>query len=246
MPAPSDHTLEALQKSGGLHDSAEGDRQSSPSPGDPELVRRRRFKSDLISWINGLVDAKILSHEEAEFRMREELDQLRHDLLHSVVFDQGLTDPLDVYSSAHSATPESASASHSYEKSLMSSDPCDIYSSASGLPTQLPAQAPQLYKERPRDESIVEFLRRVWRPWIEARLLSRADLRRFDPQAYTALYNWRQIGGLPEDVRLPTLREVNDRRLREGGIGDLRALRLVESRLRRGTPVPPMPILRDN
>jgi hypothetical protein len=161
-----------------------------------------------------MVDKGILSQDDAEFFVRREVSSLRkpRTVLQFFIFDQGLSPDL-------------------------LTDQCDIYSPGV-FPNSLPEQAPELYKNSPRHETILDFLRRVWKPWIDAGLLSRSDLRQLDPKAYTAVYNWLHRNGLPEDLRLPTKREVNDRRLRDEGITTLRMARMVESRLRRGIPVP--------
>ena len=78
------------------------------------------------------------------------------------------------------------------------------------LPTQLPERAPELFRPsrgRPKKgaEDIVSFLQRVWKPWIDAGLLTRTDLKRLDPAAYLAVKNQLYAGELPQGVRVPTL-----------------------------------------
>jgi len=79
------------------------------------------------------------------------------------------------------------------------------------LPSELPPSAPERYMDRPtseatgRRENIVEFLRRVWRPWIAADLLSRAALRKLDPEAEKAVENWLfRNKEMPADLNLLT------------------------------------------
>lgn len=80
-------------------------------------------------------------------------------------------------------------------------------------PSDLPRFAPELYAKRPilsaegRRENVVEFLRRIWKPWMDACLLTRADLRKFDHRADKAVENWlQQQRELPDDINLPAKR----------------------------------------
>jgi hypothetical protein len=75
---------------------------------------------------------------------------------------------------------------------------------------RLPKRPPELYAERPirkecgRRENVVEFLRRVWKPWMDVNALTRADLAKLDGGAYKAVDNWlRQHGDMPRDINLP-------------------------------------------
>ena len=82
----------------------------------------------------------------------------------------------------------------------------------------LPEQAPELYSNKRggwKDrETIVDFLRRVWKPWIEAGVLTRPDLRRLDPKADRAIVNWMQTKGpLPTDLSIPTKSDIVSQRL---------------------------------
>jgi hypothetical protein len=76
----------------------------------------------------------------------------------------------------------------------------------------LPDAAPELFeitRGRPKKgNDIVSFLRRVWKdPWIDAGVLTRADLSRLDPAAYLALNNHLRHSELPDDLKIPTLSE---------------------------------------
>lgn len=75
----------------------------------------------------------------------------------------------------------------------------------------LPDTAPKLYADRPKGQSIIDFLRDPdgWGPYLEAKALSRPDLRRLDPQAYMALANWlrKTEHKLPPDLQIPTRSE---------------------------------------
>ncbi len=78
-------------------------------------------------------------------------------------------------------------------------------------PLPLPDKAPELFAERAnRRESIEDFLRRVWMPWIETGTLTRPAFAKLDQQGEMALRNWLRKNTLPPDIRLPTLKEVND------------------------------------
>lgn len=72
-------------------------------------------------------------------------------------------------------------------------------------PDRLPDHAPMLYMDRTsRGQTIVEFMRAVWLPWIQSGLLTRPDLRRLDPQAYMAMANWLRRQEWPADLPIPT------------------------------------------
>ena len=81
-----------------------------------------------------------------------------------------------------------------------------------------PAHAPELYSERGiradlgRKENIVEFLQRVYGPWITASapIMTRPDLRRVDPDAEMALRNWLREPKheLPKGIAIPTKSEA--------------------------------------
>lgn len=107
------------------------------------------------------------------------------------------------------------------------------------LPGFLPDIAPVLYKNRNKkdDRTIVDFLRSVWKPWIQTGILTRKDLRRLDPSAYKAVENWISKGRtLPDDVYLPTITEINDKILAENpvfALVDKRMSQVVTSRLRK-------------
>jgi hypothetical protein len=78
----------------------------------------------------------------------------------------------------------------------------------------LPTEAPEFYKGNrggsKGGENIVEFLRRVWMPWIEAGVLTRSDLRRLDQKADDGIVNWLQKAPLPDDVFVPTKKVIAD------------------------------------
>ena len=74
---------------------------------------------------------------------------------------------------------------------------------------------------RERGEDIITFLRRVWKPLIDAGA-ARVDLRREDPSADRAVAAYTTVApdgsrkALPPDVHVPTKKEVNDRLLESG------------------------------
>jgi hypothetical protein len=84
---------------------------------------------------------------------------------------------------------------------------------AAPTPEELPKEAPELYVGNrgggAKGENIVQFLRRVWMPWIEAGLLSRAALRELDSSAYKAIENWMRQKPWPEDLALLKKSEQN-------------------------------------
>jgi tetratricopeptide (TPR) repeat protein len=104
-----------------------------------------------------------------------------------------------------------------------------ITASLVALTPQLPVKPPERYIPR-GSENIIQFLRRVWEPWIQpqtpamavalarhGRLLTRSKLREIDISAAQAVDAWlspnRRTGArrtLPEDIFLPTLPELDD------------------------------------
>jgi len=84
----------------------------------------------------------------------------------------------------------------------------------------LPKRAPELFvKRRNSSETIVDFLRRVWKPWMDAGSLTRNDLRKLDQSAARGIDNWLAKNSLPDDIRVPTKKELNDSIIAQGGIG---------------------------
>lgn len=91
----------------------------------------------------------------------------------------------------------------------------------------LPMEAPEMFVNRPdKDENIIEFLIRVWRPWvevdvptrkymckhemIETHILTRAKLRAFDRNADAAIEQWlNKKKPIPSDIWLPTKPQLN-------------------------------------
>jgi hypothetical protein len=76
----------------------------------------------------------------------------------------------------------------------------------------LPATPPAKWLDRKdRTESPIDFIRRDYSPWL-GKGLTRADIRRLDKSLYAALTNWlSEHKKLPEDVDLPTKKQMNDR-----------------------------------
>lgn len=65
----------------------------------------------------------------------------------------------------------------------------------------------------PRQDEIIPFLREVWSDWLAGGHLQRQILHDNDPDAYSALSNWLRNNKLPDDMDIPTNREVTDREL---------------------------------
>ena len=80
----------------------------------------------------------------------------------------------------------------------------------------LPSKAPARWLDRfNRKESPIEFIRREYSRWL-GRGLSRPLIRKLDSSLYAALCNWiSEHGELPQDIDLPTKKELNDQRLKE-------------------------------
>jgi hypothetical protein len=106
----------------------------------------------------------------------------------------------------------------------------------------LPEKAPELYKDRPRDpetgrlETVAVYLERVWKPWIDAGVLTRPDFRRLDPEGEMALRNWLRNpeNKLPDDLHIPKKTEVLSREVAEIDAETVRAVhRLVSAQQRR-------------
>lgn len=91
-----------------------------------------------------------------------------------------------------------------------------------GTAMALPEQAPQLYVGnrggKKGGENIIDFLRRVWKPWMDAGVLTRPDLRRLDPKADAAVANWLRQKPLPEDIALPQRHDQTNQALTSVGI----------------------------
>lgn len=61
-------------------------------------------------------------------------------------------------------------------------------------PITLPEKPRTLYSQRPRGQGLEDFLRDVWKPWIDAKALTRPLLLKHDPGAYAALAREKNIG----------------------------------------------------
>jgi hypothetical protein len=101
---------------------------------------------------------------------------------------------------------------------------------------RLPSEAPEIYVGnrggKKGGESIVEFMRRVWMPWIAAGILTRPDLRRLDPKAAQALANFERTSSLPDDLPLPSRVKIKAIRAAKTA-NDPDALGLLKSERRR-------------
>lgn len=65
----------------------------------------------------------------------------------------------------------------------------------------------------PRQDEIIPFLREVWADWLAGGHLARQTLYDHDPAAYSALSNWLRNNELPDDMDIPSNREITDREL---------------------------------
>ncbi|WP_114964088.1 hypothetical protein [Tritonibacter mobilis] len=83
---------------------------------------------------------------------------------------------------------------------------------------QLPDVAPEFYEEREdRKEGVVAFITRAYAPWI-GQGLAQHHIGRLDPKLYRALHNWLQYNPFPDDLDLPTKKQLNDRELEKLGL----------------------------
>jgi hypothetical protein len=80
-------------------------------------------------------------------------------------------------------------------------------------PSELPVTAPQTWiHDREAGENAPDFIKRVYEPWL-GKGLARTNINQLDPQLYLAFNRWLSRPGntLPDDLDLPTRKEVNDR-----------------------------------
>ena len=93
------------------------------------------------------------------------------------------------------------------------------------LSSFLPKKAPKLWLERKnKDESPVDFIRRVYAPWL-GKGLGKPHIRQLDMSLYEALRKWPQNNERPTDLYLPTKSEIIDKRVADAG----GAIRLIYS-----------------
>jgi len=87
-------------------------------------------------------------------------------------------------------------------------------------PLPLPTAAPAIWpKDKLPLEKAVDFIRRVYAPWI-GNGLTRVSLGHLDPRLYAAFEGWVSRNGVPADLNLPTQREVTDRWVAQVVSGD--------------------------
>jgi hypothetical protein len=116
------------------------------------------------------------------------------------------------------------------------------FESVAQKPLALPEVAPELYAGNrgggSKGENIIDFLRRVWMPWIEAGVLTRPDLKRLDKGAYVGLGNWLRNNELPADIAIPKKSEVLDAKIAAADSAHdlMRVGHAIASRLRRSEP----------
>jgi hypothetical protein len=118
-----------------------------------------------------------------------------------------------------------------------------LISSFGSQSSVLPSRPPTKWLDRAdRKESPIDFIRREYSPWL-GKGLSRPFIRKLDKSLYAALCNWiSENGDLPEDIDLPTRKQLNDRRLEEVGYASggasaeqREALRLYQAARRRSS-----------
>lgn len=79
----------------------------------------------------------------------------------------------------------------------------------------LPTKPVREYRAR---ENIIDYLRDDdgFGPWYKVGELTRPLIREISPRAYMALANYLRRNELPSDMKIPTLKEVNDALLERG------------------------------
>lgn len=99
----------------------------------------------------------------------------------------------------------------------------DLMVGEASRPAPLPTQAPELYADRAAApngarETIIDFLHRVYAPWIDGMSMVRADLRRLDSGAAKALENFECKYGSARahGIDIPTMSERNTRLIENG------------------------------
>lgn len=97
---------------------------------------------------------------------------------------------------------------------------------------QAPAQAPQLWLDRPaRVKDPVSWARSVYGQWLGAGL-TQADIRKLDRPLYTALQNWKSRYGWPSDFVLPSRKELNDEFIKRLSAEEIRENKRITEALR--------------
>ncbi len=82
----------------------------------------------------------------------------------------------------------------------------------------LPSLAPELYRNRKnRTEKPADFIHRVYAPWL-GKGLARPHLMALDRPLYDALHNWLRKNPMPEDLVLPTKKQMIDAELKAARI----------------------------
>ena len=72
-------------------------------------------------------------------------------------------------------------------------------------------------------ENIIEYLRSPdgLGPWLEAGELNRPLVNKLAPKAYISLSNWLRSNSLPDDIDIPTKKEMIDREINSRSSGDI-------------------------
>ncbi len=102
-----------------------------------------------------------------------------------------------------------------------------------------------LYNDRHNDPAlagtdVIEFMRGAWGKWMKARVLTRKFYRDYDPAGERALRYWLVINRtLPDDLYVPTNREINDDLILAGeALRSTRVAQMLAARLTHGRHVP--------
>lgn len=90
--------------------------------------------------------------------------------------------------------------------------------------------APELFNKRAvKKEAIDKFIERVYGPWLDGYRFTFARLRRLDPSAAAAVARYKlDYDDWPAHIPLPTVKEVNDRLIKDGRIEALQRKRKEE------------------
>jgi len=84
----------------------------------------------------------------------------------------------------------------------------------------LPKKAPELYQDRAyASENPPDFINRVYNDWL-GKGLAKNNLMKLDSPLYFAHAGWVRRHGRPDNLDLPTLKELNDLELKMMEMGD--------------------------
>ena len=207
------------------------------------------------------IDALFLYAQSYRFLCKRDGDILRPRLILVSMLSMGMSSKDDLISAVKVAltahgVPQSDWAATLTEimSHIVSSGHAVIDPEKGALPTAklpLPEKARIKYSDRTSDPrlaqlNIIDFLRIEYGPWLDG-ALTRKHLRELDISASRAVDNWifQKRCPLPDDIKLPTRQEVNDRAIVETGVGKAIAsspnlAKVIGTRLRRKKHIPDM------